>query len=219
MDTERFDALAKFLATSGTRRRLLSLLTSVSLAGGLAAVLGQEAAANRPGPNRRAHNHRHSGRRKDKRQQEREQDEGGDPEIFQKGISMVLNNHIDQRTFAELGILISGSSGGCRSPAPFDMPPLTGLAIYDTQHPESYSWVENQYFFGFFNPETGLPVVWVAQGGSSKGNCHRGGTRLLNDYGLTVDQAVTVTVANRRFVITRRIDTDFKVFVVDIFAT
>ena len=79
--------------------------------------------------------------------------------------------------------------------------------------------MEDKYFFGFFNPDIGLPEVWVARGGSSKGNCHKGGTRLLNDTGLKEGQSVTISVDDRRFVITRQQDTEFKVFTVDIFAS
>jgi hypothetical protein len=166
---------------------------------------------------RQRHHHRLKQRR---RQRRRDSGSGsGGPGIFQKGISMHLNNHLDQTTHSELGILISGSSSHCKSPAPFDMPPLTGIAIYDTQHPEAYSWVEDRYFFGFFNPETGLPVFWVGDGGSSKGNCHKGGKRVLNDTGLKENQSVTVTIADRKFVVTRLNDTDFKLFQVDIYAT
>jgi hypothetical protein len=229
VDPQRFDTLIKTRSRTGTRRRLLSLAAALPLAGVLITRRGPGATAGRQDgdgkPNNNGNGNGNGNGRGDRDDNDRDdndrndQDDGlGDPEIFQKGISTLLNNHLEQMTHAELGILIHGSSGGCRSPAPFDMPPLTGIALYDTQHPESYSWVEDRYFFGFFNPDIGLPGVWVAEGGSSKGLCHSGGTRLLNDYELKVGQAATVSVANRRFIITRQKDTEFKVFVVDIFA-
>ena len=215
------------LHTPGPNRRtLLAAVSSLVLAAsGLFVPAAQDARATHP-VNRAQHRaakrrQRHHHRLEQRRDQQHDPGEGaGAPQIFQKGISMLLHNHLDQYTEAELGILISGSHSKCESPAIFNMPPGDGFALYDTKHPEAYSWVEAHYFFGFFNPETGLPKVWVGDGGSTKGNCHRGGTRLLNDTGLTEGQTVTITVADRRFVIARQGDKkDFKFYTVDIFAT
>jgi hypothetical protein len=225
--TSRCQELPAEHASPSTRRTLLGVAGAFILAAsGLFVPRGQEADASRPvnrvqqrAAKRRQRRHHRREHQRDQQQHDPGAGVGG-PQIFQKGISMLLNNHLDHYTEAELGILISGSHSHCSSPAIFNMPPGDGIALYDTRHPEAYSWVEARYFFGFFNPETGLPEVWMGLGGSSKGNCHHGGTRLLNDTGLTPGQVVTVTVEDRRFVIARQGDKEnFKFFSVDIFAT
>ncbi len=44
MDANRFDQIVRFLTITGTRRRALGVLSALPLAGGLEAVLRQDAA-------------------------------------------------------------------------------------------------------------------------------------------------------------------------------
>ena len=74
MDPVRFDGLATALAAAGNRRRLLSLLSALPVAGALAKLLDEESAAKRRRQGRKTHNHRHSGRRKDNRKGKRKKD-------------------------------------------------------------------------------------------------------------------------------------------------
>jgi hypothetical protein len=71
MDAETFDRLSRSLTQGRTRRGLITLLASLPLAGAFATLLGEEAAANRPGQNRRNKNQRQSGNNKDNRKGKR----------------------------------------------------------------------------------------------------------------------------------------------------
>jgi len=71
MDPVRFDQLAKTLSATGTRRALLSLLTALPIAGGVAALPGEQSAAR---GRREKRKDRHK-QKQDKRETDRSQEQ------------------------------------------------------------------------------------------------------------------------------------------------
>jgi uncharacterized protein YjbI with pentapeptide repeats len=71
LDASRFDGLTRDLTGGSSRRRLLTLLTVLPLAGALTTLTDEKGAAKRKGHNLHKHNQRHSGHRKDNRKGKR----------------------------------------------------------------------------------------------------------------------------------------------------
>ena len=82
MDAARFDRLARSLATRGTRRRVLSVLSALPLGGVLTALLAAEAGAERPVDNVR---HRAKQRQKKRKNQGDKPNNGGTDKRHGKG--------------------------------------------------------------------------------------------------------------------------------------
>jgi len=213
------------LAPERTRRTLLEAVGGfVLVVSGLFLRAEPEADAAHPG-NRVQHragkhrqrHHRHS--KQHRRGQRHDPGDGtgnGPSGVFRKGIAMLVHNNLAQEIHAELGVLKDGFY--CSKMVPFDMPATTGQAFYSDGDPDGYTWLEDHWFFGFSNPFSGPPYVWVGANGDYRSRCHSGGTRILLDTALETHQQVTVKDANRKFVITRHPDRDGnKLFTIEIF--
>ncbi len=104
----------------------------------------------------------------------------------------------------------------CR-PINNDVPIRPGQRLrFASRSPDAYVWINRKYAFEFWNPNLKLPRVSAAVNGLSiKGSgpfCIRRGSPVFSRRPLNVDEAVNITINGEVFSVTRKRDSNYKEF-------
>lgn len=200
MDETTLERVARECAATRSRRQVLSLAASLSLASLLTALDDEAGEAKRHGHNRGHHPGKHKDNRKGKRH-----DHGSN--WFLRGHSVYLKNMSSTRTVTIEGVETQ-YLGLCKLLGTIDLPPNQD-ALFDTGNTSLTLQVNRRYYFTFINPAFKTPRVVAGVWGSSD-LCPTKATPVF-DESMREGEAVNITIDGRIFGIARNDDkSDFK---------